>query len=190
MKKTLIKDIMVPLEEYATIHQDANLFDAVMALEKAQQEYCLPESTYKHRAILVYDDNKKIVGKISQVDILRSLEPKYRMASSGEDGRILASGFSPQFLKSMVQQFSLWDKPLSDICKKATEVKAKDCMYIPEPGEYVKASDTLAMGIHQLVLGHHQSLLVTDDNMEDILGILRLTDVFKEVVNAMKACNL
>ncbi len=190
MKNILIKEIMVPLEEYATIHQDANLFDAIMALEKAQLEFCLPEAKYKHRAILVYDDNHKIVGKLSQLDILRSLEPKYRMAASGDDGRIMASGFSPQFLKSMVQQFALWDKPLKDICKKATEVKAKDCMYVPEPGEYVKGSDSLAMGIHQLVMGHHQSLLVTGDKMEDIVGILRLTDVFKEVVTSLKACNL
>lgn len=190
MKKMLIKDIMVPLEEYATIHQDATLFDAVLALEKAQAEYCDPQTQYPHRAILVYDDNKKIVGKLSQLDILRSLEPKYRKASAGEDGRIMTSGFSAQFLKSMVRQFSLWDQPLSDICKKATQVKANHCMYVPEEGEYVKASDTLAMGIHQLVMGRHQSLLVTGEQSDDIVGILRLTDVFKQVVNAMKACNL
>ena len=189
MKKMLIKDIMVPLEEYATIHKDATLFDAVLALERAQSEYCDPQTQYPHRAILVYDDKKKIVGKLSQLDILRSLEPKYKQASAG-DGRILTSGFSAQFLKSMVRQFSLWDQPLSDICKKATEVKAKDCMYVPEEGEYVKSSDTLAMGIHQLVMGHHQSLLVTGEKMDKIVGILRLTDVFKQVVNAMKACNL
>ena len=63
-------------------------------------------------------------------------------------------------------------------------------MYVPEEGEYVKSSDTLAMGIHQLVMGHHQSLLVTGEKMDEIVGILRLKDVFKQVVNAMKACNL
>ncbi|MGM0453346.1 MAG: CBS domain-containing protein [Thermodesulfobacteriota bacterium] len=187
MKKKTVKDIMVPLEEYATIHQDASLFDAVLALEKAQSEYCEPEAQYKHRAILVYNDRKKVIGKLSQLDILRSLEPKYRHAADN-DGRIMASGFSQEFLRSMVKQFALWDKPLVDICKKATSRKAKDCMYVPDPGEYVNADDSMDMAMHQLVIGQHQSLLVTNNG--DIVGILRLTDVFKEVVNAMKACNL
>lgn len=187
MKKITVRDIMVPLEEYATIHEDATLFDAVLALEKAQQEYGQPEAHYKHRAILVFDNQKKVIGKLSQLDILRSLEPKYRKALD-KDGRIMASGFSKEFLRSMVKQFALWDKPLVDICKKATDMKAKDCMYVPEPGEYVKADDSLDMAMHQLVVGSHQSLLVTDNG--NIVGILRLTDVFREVVKAMKACNV
>ena len=187
MTKMTVRDIMVPLDEYATIHQHATLFDAVLALEKAQQEYSQPGAQYKHRAILVFDDKKKVIGKLSQLDILISLEPKYRRALDG-DGRIMASGFSQEFLRSMVKQFALWDKPLIDICKKATEMKAKDCMYVPEPGEYVDIDDSLDMAMHQLVVGHHQSLLVTENG--NIVGILRLTDVFNEIVSAMKACNL
>jgi CBS domain-containing protein len=179
---------MVFFEEYASIHQDANLFEAVLALEKAQEEFRRPEAQYPHRAILVYDDDGKIVGKLSQLDIMRALEPKYRMAASGQDGRIMASGFSQDFLRAMARQFALWDKPLSDICKKATEMKAKNCMYIPEEGEYVKADDTLALAMHQLVMGHHQSLLVTRGG--SIVGILRLTDVFSQIVETMKDCNL
>jgi CBS domain-containing protein len=188
MKEILVEQIMVPLEEYASIHQDANLFEAVLALEKAQEEYTRPDTQYPHRAILVYDDDGKIVGKLSQLDIMRALEPKYRKAASGEDGRIMASGFSQEFLRAMVRQFALWDKPLSDICKKATQMKARDCMYIPEEGEYVQADDTMALAMHQLVMGHHQSLLVTRSG--NIIGILRLTDVFTQIVETMKECNL
>ena len=186
MKKMTVKDIMVPLDEYATIHQDATLFDAVLALEQAQKQYCEPESQYKHRAILVFDDQKKVIGKLSQLDILRSLEPKYRQALD-RDGRIMASGFSQDFLRTMVQQFALWDRPLSDICQKSTQMKAKDCMYVPKEGEYVKADDTLALAMHQLVMGHHQSLLVTRG--EEIVGILRLVDVFNQILKSMKECN-
>lgn len=189
MKKIIVRDMMVPLEEYATIHQDATLFDAVMALEKAQEEYHRPGAKYPHRAILVYDDNRKIVGKLSQLDILRSLEPKYKQATAGDSKWMGTSGFSQQFLRSMVQQFSLWDKPLADICKKATRMRAKDCMYLPQEGEYVEESDSLDVAIHQLVMGHHQSLLVTSKR-GDIVGILRLTDVFRQIVEAMKECNL
>lgn len=189
MKEITVREIMVPLEEYATIHQDATLFDAVMALEKAQENVLSQDNKNPHRAILVYDDNHRVVGKLSQPDILRSLEPKYKQAESGSSGRMVASGFSQEFLKSMVQQFSLWDKPLADICKKATQMKAKDCMYMPGEGEFVKETDTLGVAIHQLIMGPHQSLLVTNKK-GGIVGILRLTDVFRQVTDAMKACNL
>ncbi|MBS0013211.1 MAG: CBS domain-containing protein [Desulfobacterales bacterium] len=189
MKKITVHDMMVPLDEYATIDQNASLFDAVMALEKAQEQYKRPGSQYPHRAILVYDKQKRVVGKLSQIDILRSLEPKYKQAASRDDGRMMASGFSQEFLRSMVKQFSLWDKPLGDICKKASAMHVKNCMHVPEEGEFVKDADSLDVAINQLVMGQHQSLLVTD-NRDNIVGILRLTDVFKQVVDAMKECNL
>jgi CBS domain containing-hemolysin-like protein len=62
-------------------------------------------------------------------------------------------------------------------------------MYTPTEGEYVPMDATLDQALHQLVVGHHQSLLVTKDGKE-IVGILRLTDVFQEVCEMMKACQL
>ncbi|EFK07953.1 conserved hypothetical protein, partial [delta proteobacterium NaphS2] len=48
---------------------------------------------------------------------------------------------------------------------------------------------SLEMACHQLVLGHHQSLLVTKG--DDILGILKLTDVFNAIFQIMKTtCSL
>jgi hypothetical protein len=40
MKNFRVKDLMVPLSEYATVDEDATLYEAVVALEKAQEEYC------------------------------------------------------------------------------------------------------------------------------------------------------
>ena len=45
---------MVPLSEYATVSEDATLFEAVSELEKAQEEF--DHTRYRHRAILVMDD--------------------------------------------------------------------------------------------------------------------------------------
>lgn len=187
MKQIMVKNLTIPLEQYATIQEEATLYDAVMALEEAQANWENAQSNYMHRAVLVYNKNQKVVGKLSQLDILKGLEPKYAQASS-ESGRIMTSGFSQDFLRSLIKQFSLWDKPLSDICKKAARVLVKDCMYIPEEGEYVDAEDTLDVAVNQLLLGRHQSLLVVKNR--EITGILRLTDVFKEICTRMKACNI
>ena len=59
---------MVPLSDYATVSEEATLYEAVIALEKAQATF--DQSRYRHRALLVYNNQNQIVGKISQLDIL------------------------------------------------------------------------------------------------------------------------
>ena len=78
MEQLSVRDLMVPLDEYATVSQDATLYESVLALEIAQEELDRDRYVYLHRAILVYDKTHKIVGKVSQSDVLRSLEPKYQ----------------------------------------------------------------------------------------------------------------
>jgi predicted transcriptional regulator len=58
-------------------------------------------------------------------------------------------------------------------------------MYTPSEGEYIEADASLCEAVHMLVMGHHQSLLVTRD--KKIVGILRLTDVFKETFQTMES---
>jgi CBS domain-containing protein len=88
----------------------------------------------------------------------------------------------------MQARYSLWDKPLNDICSKAAGLRVKSFMYTPKGGKYVREDTTMDEAIHQLVVGHHQSLLVT--RSEEIVGILRLTDVFHEICGIIKTCKL
>ena len=74
------------------------------------------------------------------------------------------------------------------MCTKAANIKVKDFMHTPTEGEYVEEKTSLCDAIHQFVMGHHQSLLVTRDGV--IVGILRLTDVFKEVFQMIKICTI
>lgn len=184
MEDRIVKDLMVPLEEYATVSEDASLWEAVMVLEKSQEDLDRERYKYLHRAILVYDKNKLIVGKISQIDALAALEPKY--AEMGETGRISRAGFSAPFLKDMLERHALWNRPLAHICEKAADRKVKEFMYTPTEGEFVDENASLNEAVHMLVMGHHQSLLVT--RKKDIVGILRLTDVFMEVFETMREC--
>ena len=117
---------------------------------------------------------------------MQSLEPKY--GEMGDRIPISRFGFSPKFLASMLEQFKLFDKPLDHICRKAAEMKVKSFMSTPTAGEYIEESTSLDLAIHQLIMGHHQSLLVT--RKDQIVGILRLTDVFKHVCQRLKSCSL
>jgi CBS domain-containing protein len=185
MKTRMVKDLMVPLPEYATVREDASLQAAVLALEEAQKKF--HHDRYKHRAILVLDKSGSVVGKLSQLDVLKGLEAGYK--KMGDFKGISHTGFSTEFIKSMVDKYDLWKKPLEDICRRSPHIKVKDIMYTPTEGEYVPMDATLDQALHQLVVGHHQSLLVTKDGKE-IVGILRLTDVFQEISEMIKACNL
>lgn len=183
MKSTKVKDLMVSLDEYATVSQDATLVDAINALVEAQKNF--RQDRYKHRAILVYDENKKIVGKLSQWDAIHGLEPKYKEIADFKS--LSRFGLGVEFVKSMMKDLQLWQKPLDNICDRAKEIKVKDIMYTPQKAEYVHEDTSMDEAIHQLVIGHHQSLLVTRD--DKVVGVLRLTDVFAEICRLIQGCN-
>jgi CBS domain-containing protein len=185
VKDKKVKDLMVSLSDYATVYEDETLFEALMALEKAHEK--LDPSTHRHRAILIIDKKDQVVGKLSQWDILKSLEPKYGNIEDLE--KISRTGFSPQFLKSMLVQHSLWNKPLMDVCRVGGKNKVKDVMVKPTEGEYINESAPLSEAINQLVVGQLLSLLVVSDE-KNIIGILKLIDVFDEVWQTMKSCGI
>ena len=184
MKSYLVKDLMVPLSEYATVAEDATLYEAVLALEEAQEKFEDKHARYLHRAILILDKGGNVVGKISQLDVLKALEPKYQEKIQGSG--LHRYGFSKEFEKSIFEDYQLFANPLDDICRKAGEQNVKKFMYTPTEGEYVSENSSLDIAIHQLIMGHHQSLLVTDG--KKIVGVLRLTDVFAVVFHKMKEC--
>jgi CBS domain-containing protein len=184
VKTFTVKDLMVPLSEYATVSEDATLYEAVLALEKAQESFEDKHTRYSHRAILILDKDGNVAGKLSQLDVLKALEPKYQDLLEGRG--LQRFGLSRQFMQSMLQQYRLFAEPLEEICRKAGEKNVKQFMYEPGEGEYVTEKASMGEAIHQLIMGHHQSLLVTRD--KKIVGILRLTDVFAAVFHKMKEC--
>lgn len=186
MKSYMVKDLMVPLSEYATVTEDATLYEAVLALEEAQEQFEDKHTRYRHRAVLILDKNDHVVGKLSQLDVLRALEPKYQQMIQGKG--LQRFGFAKEFEKSILEKFRLFANPLDDICRKAGEKSVTEFMYTPTEGEFVSEDATLDLAIHQLIIGRHQSLLVTRE--KEIVGVLRLTDVFAAVFHKMKECFL
>ena len=180
MKTLSVKELMVPLAEYATVSEDATLAEAIISLEKAQQAF--DHTKYRHRAVLVLDRNRRVIGKIGQLDALKALEPKYGEIQ-GDTSASAFRHFSKMFLKSVQEQYRLFDKPLDDICKKAATLKVANFMQKMSEGEFLNENATLDEAIHMLIMGHHQSLLVTRN--DEIIGILRLTDVFAAVFQSL-----
>ena len=183
MKEITINNLMVPIEEYATVSEDATLADAIQALERAQQAF--DHTKYRHRAILVLGKDQRPIGKISQLDALKALEPKYKQIQ-GEDPKNTFRHFNRMFIKSMLKDHSLFEKPLADLRNKAASTNVKAFMYALSKEDCVSQNATLNEAIHILVMGTHHSLLVSS-NQDEIVGILRLTDVFAAVFQSLTA---
>jgi CBS domain containing-hemolysin-like protein len=135
LKNYLVKDLMVPISEYATVPETATLYEAVLALEKAQEAY--QQSRYSRKAVALQQE---------------------------------------EYLKS--------SPPILDVYSTAAKLKVTDLMQRPTEGEYVDETTSLDMALHQLTTGSNLSLLVTRG--ADIVGVLRLADVFAAVFHAMK----
>ena len=184
MKEKNVADLMRPLTEYRTISAESNLFQAAQALDHVQKEF--EQNPQVHKILLIFDENGEIVGKISQLDVLRVLEPKGKPI--GKSGSLSRFGVSSGYLKPMFDQCKFWEKPLGDICKDAGKLKVRRLIHTPQEGEFIEADVSLVEAIHQLALEHHQSLLVTQRGK--IVGVLRQSDIFKEVFETLAACEL
>jgi hypothetical protein len=114
-----VKELMVPLSEYATVPEGSTLFDAVLALEKAQEEF--DHTKYKHRGVLILDKKNRVIGKLGQLDVLRALEPKDE--DPGEIKELSQFGFSSNFVHKLRKQRRMKATPLKDLCGKASKLK-------------------------------------------------------------------
>ena len=164
MKTVTVKELMVPLKEYATVPKEATLREAVLALEKAQMT--LDPLRHKHRAILVALEPN--YGKVEGVEVLER------------------SGYSPDLIRSMLKDNVLWSEPLQFVCERATKLKVSDFIQAPLEGEYIDEKATLGEATHQFVVYPYQSLLVTSS--DEVVGILRLSDVFTKICDTIKDC--
>ncbi|UCF36896.1 MAG: CBS domain-containing protein [Acidobacteriota bacterium] len=180
MKTVLVRDLMLALTEYATVSDEATLYDAIVALDEAHAK---SQGYYGHRAVLVYDSEHRVIGKLGLFDMLMALEDKY--AQIGDLERLSGLGLSPHFVKSIFNNFSFWSRPLDEVCAEAAKLPVSDIMHILTENEYIDESANLDEAIHQLIMGQWQSLIVTRG--DEIIGILKLSDIFEEVSNRIRS---
>ena len=180
MQQYLVRDLMVPFSEYASVRVGTTLLEALRVLERAQEAYSV--SKYQHRAIIVLDEDDKVVGKISQLRAVKAIENEFtnHLELDGLD----TFGFSPAYVAAISERHRLQGRAITaETLRTAAARKVEEFMQRPTPGEYVSADASLDTAIHLLSAGAHLSLLVTRE--EKIVGILRISDVFAAVFHEM-----
>ena len=183
---TQVKELMIPLADYPMVSHSASYYEAVSTLMAAHDR--LRGKTYKPRSVLVTDENGKVVGKVNLWDTMRALEPKY--GSVADFDRLTHFGVNPDFLRSMVEKHELWSDPLDTLCQKAAAMQVGTFMSRPDSDQYIPEDATLAAAVHQMVMGHHLSLLVNTGQGSEVVGFLRLCDVFEFIAGKVQACRI
>jgi CBS domain-containing protein len=177
----IVKDLMVPISEYATIPEGSSLFKAVIALENAKQERA--GNVHPHWMVLIMGKNKKVLGKLSQLDILRALSPRDTYTDKiDEMGKF---GFSSNFISKMREEYRLKKSSLEDFYThpETMNMKVEDFMKTIGENEFVDENTALDTAAHMMFVKNRLSLLVTRENR--FIGVLRLSDVFSTILNAM-----
>ncbi|MFP4315734.1 MAG: CBS domain-containing protein [Desulfovibrionales bacterium] len=181
MEKRKVKEFMVPLGEYANVGMEATVLEAIQALSKKKDT----SGQHKHTTVLVMDENGTFVSRLTLLDLMAGLEPKYRQISEINLNRF---GYSRDFLQTMLKDYNLWEHSLEDACKGIPTTKISAILPKLEKGEYISANATLDIAVHQMIMTRFHSLLVTEG--EVVVGIVRSIDLFRVFLEKTDACEL
>jgi CBS domain-containing protein len=175
-----VRDLILSTYQCATVSENATLLEAVETMEATGKMF--QKWDYRPRIALVCNQKQEIVGTLRHYDILQTLESRYK--EFGYLPGLAGLGLKTEFVKSLHEQYKLWQEPLPDLCRKAAQYKVKDIMRIPSESEYIDVETPLGAAIHRMLMGNHPSLLVTDST--GIIGILRMSDIANYVINEIK----
>ena len=168
---TLVSDLMVPLEEYSHVTVGSSLRDVMQELARVMTGPSPDPSRPRDRGVLVQAKDGRVLGKLSLWDLLDGLRPNFE---------------PPLDPFGRVDDHLLWSQWLRpEIAEKARSAKVEDLLRPPSTDETIEASAPLDLAAYRLIRGRHLSLLVTRGG--EIIGVLRLSDVFKAVNDMTKS---
>ncbi len=174
-----VSDLMLSIDEYATISADCTVQEALQALSKAQLG--LTYDRHHHRAVLVLSDAGLVVGKLSHWAVLRSLRPEG--LNAGDVVTLSRAGVPADVIDGLARTLAAAPAALGRLCAAAAGLRVGDVM---EPlGERIAPDAPLTEAIRAFVDSRAQSILVARDGR--VIGILRLSDVFEEVAERIRA---
>lgn len=178
MSERTVRDLMLPLEDYATIGAGCTVREALIALSKAQLG--LTYDRHQHRSVLVLDRSGDVIGKLSHWALLRSLDPE--ILDEHDVAQLDRAGLSSDFITRLKRDARGRGLGLRQMCRTAARVKVENAM-VPASASIDEAA-LLTDAIRQFVLSYEQSLLVRRQGRP--VGVLRLADVFEELADLIR----
>lgn len=179
-----VKDLMVDVKEFHTIPIHATFYEAHGALEKAQKDFLAGRS--KYRTLLVEDEKGTIVGKLSPMDLIQGLEPKY--ADVIDTNRLRFKDIL-YVIESEKHKKVLWERPFDQLCRTAMDTRIKSFITLPVEGHKLRKDDSLDEALHLFAMTRHDTLFVMDGNK--LVGLLIFADVYDYISKTIEeTCTL
>ena len=151
-KHKKIKDFIVPVHEHPHLPYWGTLKEAVVQLNLAYEQ--------GYQVVLVFDEAYKLVGMLSQKDILQALDPK--MGHRYKESAPLLWNELPQ--SGIKDRLS---RPIKDFMSKAKTTFG--------------AEDTILKAVQTMLQNGDVISPVMDGNK--LIGVVRLKDLFHEITN-------
>lgn len=173
---------MRPIGGFPVIPSSATFMEGVATLENVDEEFKAGKTP--ERILLVHDNNGKIIGKISPMDIVEGLEPKYDYMDRFKTNQY--SELIKSSIMAMKDQLQLWNKPFAELCKRANSIKIRDFIKMPKAAQMVDINDSIDVAFHLFIVNRHGSLFVKEGN--EIVGLILFSDVYKRIKENLKSC--
>jgi len=172
-----VRELMIPLAEYAVVKDTATLGQAVTALDEAQKSV---QDRQPHRAVLVVNSRGDVVGKIGHWALLRALEPD--LHGDIDKAALHRAGVSDQYISTMVAHSKLFQDNLDDLCSRAVGLPVRQVMTPVD--DSIREEATLGEAMHKMIVAQTLSLLVTSGGTAS--GVLRLSDLVDAALTSMR----
>lgn len=167
-------EIMIPLEKYPHIPYWYSLRQATAEMDKLEMEshrgLCQP------RVVLIFDEQKRLLGVIRRQDILQALEPEtlmtrllnYRRRLLGKRSEKEATEEASERLVKNIRERA--ERPLSDVML---------------PIKYtVDFDDSIIRAVFQMIEGNLVLLPVLKGGK--VVGVVEIVDVFHEIAELLQ----
>ena len=169
MHETTAKDLMIPLDKYPHIKYHKSVREAISLF--FHSKLVINGRTSLTRALLVFDEDDKLVGMVRRRDIMRCFDPKCfyghcahhpkMMYEIKDDPELLEISF--ERLKNNILQNA--DKPVGEVMVKVTHT--------------VNYEDHMLKIIYEMCDQQYSLLPVIKDN--EVVGVIRTVEVMDEI---------
>jgi CBS domain-containing protein len=178
--KQKIKDRMIPIKNYATVHPDATLRDAAMSLRTS---YCQMDAGMcteaGPRAVLVTDNNDKLVGILNFRSFLETLVPEI---AGNLSEKLEAMEVSVTFAQADAAALDESRLDFNARVIKNAETKVRDIML--KVRGTIDADARLLDGLKKMFRNKITVLPVYEG--KKLVGVLRDTDLFLAVADILE----
>jgi len=181
----LVKDILIPIEEYETVDVGARLSDALAILKRNHEQTKTSGQGELHTTIFVKDHSGEIVGKISIYDLIRGLVPE--SAKTPEMSGLYYSMLSSRVLEatkevSEVQARFKWlHSSFIELISQEAQKPVRDIMSDVHP--ILREDYTINHAIYIMFKEDVRQPLVTKDGK--VIGVVTLKAIFDEMIELL-----